>query len=159
MTPEEASAAAVSADLSSARFLAGVARGQWRLISNNFPILLVAVAATEPDLSKSEYCFRFELTGFRATAPEARIWDLKTNELLAPNRRPKGSARVVEAFKAWGSGTVYRPWDRLAGAHSDWAQRFPTLLWHPKRDLVFPFEDLHGLLASNALARGDRSAA
>jgi hypothetical protein len=159
VTPDEASATAVAADLASASFLAGVARGNWRRVAYSFPILTVAVAAVEPDGSRSEYAFRFELTGFRAVAPEARIWDLAVDKLLATHRRPKGSPRVVEAFKSWGDETVYRPWDRRAGAHSNWAQRFPALRWHPERDLTFVLEDLSGLLTSNALARGDRPAA
>lgn len=159
MTPDEASAAAVAADLASASFLAGVVRGNWRRVRYDFPILTIAVAAVEPDGSCSEYAFRFELTGFRAVAPEARIWDLAADRLLPADRRPKGSPRVVEAFKCWGNETVYRPWDRCAGAHSDWAQRFPALRWHPKRDLTFVLEDLSGLLTSNGMARGDRPAA
>jgi len=89
----------------------------------------------------------------------ARVWDLATNALLAADRRPRGSTRVAEAFKAWGGGTVYRPWDRLAGAHGDWATNYPTLAWNPKRDLTFVLEDLYGLLTSNAAAQRARTPA
>ena len=127
-------------------------RGQWRKLSFTFPILIVAVAATEPSGSSSEYFFRFELTGFPGAAPEVRIWDPSTNNLLALDKRPKGSTRVAEAFKAWGGGTVYRPWDRLAGAHGNWSTAYPTLAWNPKRELTFVLEDLLGLLTSNSAA-------
>jgi hypothetical protein len=143
---------AIRADLDSARFRVGVRRGQWRQVSYVFPLLVVAVASTEPDGSSREYFFRFELTGFPGAAPEVRIWDPSTNNLLAPDKRPKGSTRVAEAFKAWGGGTVYRPWDRLAGVHGNWATAYPTLAWYPKRELTFVLEDLHGLLASNSAA-------
>lgn len=150
---------AVAVDLDSARFRAGLHRGYWRQVSYAFPILVVAVAAIEPDGSHREYRFQFELTGYPGAAPEVRIWDLASNTLLAPDQRPKGSTRVTEAFKAWGGGTVYRPWDRLAGAHGNWATNYPTLAWNPKRDLAFVLEDLYGLLTSNAAAQRVRTPA
>lgn len=146
------SADGVAVDLSAARFQAGVARGQWRVISREFPLLFVAVAAIEPDGTASEYSFRLELTGFPGTAPEVRIWDCSAAGPLPQARRPRGSPRVIEAFKTWNHDTVYRPWERLSGAHGDWARNYPTLVWHPGRDLTFILEDLHGLLTSNAAA-------
>ncbi len=156
MNPAET---AVDADLSSARFRAGVLRRQWRKVSYSFPALIMAVAAVEPDGTACEFFFRFDLTEFPGTAPAVQIWDIAASSLLAANLRPKGSPRVVEAFKPWGSDTVYRPWERASGAHNNWSQTYPTLAWHPKRDLTFILEDLHGLLASNAAARSCRPAA
>ena len=152
---------AADADLASARFRAGVVRKLWRKVSYDFPLLVMAVAAVEPDGSASEYFFRFELGGFPGVAPAVQIWDWEKNTLLAENRRPKGSNRVVEAFKNWGPNkdTVYRPWERTSGAHSNWAQAHPDLAWHSRRDLTFILEDLHGLLTSNAAARSARPAA
>jgi hypothetical protein len=147
-------------DLASARFRAGVARGQWRQISYAFPMLVVAIVAVEPDGAASEYAFRFELTGFPGIAPEVIIWDPVAGVHLPVNQRPKGSIRVTEAFKDWTAPhPVYRPWERTSGAHSDWAQRFTELLWSAQRDLTFILEDLHGLLTSNAAARSAGSAA
>lgn len=134
-------------------------RRRWRTISYDFPILIVAVAAVEPAGITTEYAFKFELTGYPGTAPEVRVWDCKSNSLLAPEHRPKGSGRVQEAFKSWGNETVYRPWDRSAGAHNNWARDFPELAWHPSRDLAFALEDLHGLLTSNALAHASSAVA
>lgn len=150
---------AVAADLASARFRAGERRGCWRKVSYEFPILIVAIAGIEPDGKDSEYFFRFELTGFPGVAPESKIWDVATNTLLPTNKRPKGSHRVIEAFKSWGSESVYRPWDRHGGPHNNWTSTHPELAWHPKRDLTFILEDLHGLLISNALAYSNRPAA
>lgn len=159
MNEQSPAECAVGVDLDSPRFRAGIRRGQWRPVSNTFPVLIVAVAAIEPDGSQREYCFRFELTGYPGVAPEVRIWDLATNAMVAADQRPKGSTRVAEAFKAWGGGTVYRPWDRLAGAHGNWATNYPTLAWNPKRDLAFVLEDLYGLLTSNAAAQRIRTPA
>ena len=144
---------AVEADLASSRFIAGLARGHWRCVSFDFPLLVIAVTAIEPDGTSSEYAFRFELAGFPGVAPQVIIWDTVANTQLPVNRRPKGSHRVQEAFKDWTAPhTVYRPWERTSGAHGSWAQNFPDLTWHPHRDLTFILEDLHDLLTSNALA-------
>lgn len=150
---------AIENDLAAPRFLAGMARNHWRLVSLNFPILVIAVAATETDGAACEYGFRFEVTGYPGVAPEVRIWDLEADLILPVARRPKGSHRVTEAFKDWNSGTVYRPWERQSGAHGNWANTYVNLAWHPRRDISFVLEDLHGLLNSNALKGSYRSAA
>jgi hypothetical protein len=147
----------VERDLASAAFRAGVHRGQWRLLSYAFPLLFIGVTAIEPDGSPSEYAFRFELSGFPGTAPQVTIWDFESNAALDPNKRPTGSSRVVEAFKRWGNDTVYRPWDRLAGAHNNWSTIHPSMAWNPSRPLTFILEDLHGLLTSNILASNIRA--
>ena len=85
-TPPEA---AVKDDLASARFRAGIVRKQWRVVSFVFPMLIVSVAAVEPDGKASEYAFQFELTGFPGTPPEAFIWDTKTSARLAVAERPQ----------------------------------------------------------------------
>lgn len=163
MTPDSMDSpakAAADADLASARFRAGVFRKQWRVVSYVFPLLIVAVAAVEPDGSASEYAFRFELTGFPGAAPAAQIWDCAANMVLPVDKRPKGTNRVAEAFKNWEPhNTVYRPWERTSGAHNNWAQTHPDLAWHARRDLTFILEDLHGLLTSNAAALSARPAA
>lgn len=144
---------AAAADLTSTRFLAGVVRRQWRKVSYEFPVLVMSVAAIEPDGRQSEYFFRFELSGFPGTAPEVKIWDPESNALLAVQKRPKGSGRVAKAFQDWEHKTVYRPWERFSARHNNFAQNFPDLAWHPKRDLTFILGDLHGLLTSSAAAR------
>jgi hypothetical protein len=150
---------AVDADLASTRFKAGDRCKYWHVVSYTFPVLIMAVAAVEPEGTASEYFFHFELSGFPGTAPAVQIWDCATNDLLAENRRPKGSDRVVAAFKNWAPhNTVYRPWERASGAHNNWAQAHPNLAWNPKREIAFILEDLHGLLTSNAAARGSRPA-
>jgi hypothetical protein len=159
VSPDEAAQKAVDADLASVRFQVGIARGRWRKVSYEFPVLIVAVAAAEPDGTASEYFFRCELTGYPGKAPEVHIWNCEAKAVLAENKRPKGSQRLTEAFKSWGNGSVYRPWDRNGREHNNWATAHPDLAWHPKRDLAFILEDLYALLVSNATARGERPAA
>lgn len=150
---------AVAADLAATRFRAGVKRGFWRQVFYEFPVLILAVAAVEPNGDSSEYSFHLELTDFPGQAPEVRIWDHAGNAALPKEKRPRGSDRITKAFQVWGDDTVYRPWDRQSAAHNNFARDFPDLAWHPKRDLTFILEDLYGLLTSNAIARCCRPAA
>ena len=152
------SAARVAADLEEAGFLNGCDAGRWRVITFEFPILLFAISATEPDGRASEYCFRAELSRFPAQAPLVQIWDSTRNATLAPALRPKGGGRIEKTFQMWGDDTVYRPWERKTGPHIN-AINFPELAWRPERRLIFVFEDLHGILHSNARAHLLRAAA
>ena len=147
------SIARVTADLEEGNFVSGCDAGLWRIISNEFPILDFAISATEPDGTYSKYGFRAELSNYPAQAPMVRIWNHEQNTPLASDRRPKGGARVKITFQCWGSDTVYRPWDRKTGPHGNNAANFPHLAWHPERRLIFIFEDLHGILNSNARAK------
>lgn len=156
---EDPSIARVAADLEHGEFVSGCDAGRWRIVSYEFPILDFAIAATEPDGAASEYGFRAELSNYPAEAPMVRIWDHERNELLATDRRPKGGSRVKQSFKGWGEETVYRPWDRKTGPHGNNTAAYPHLAWNPERRLVFIFEDLHGILNSNARTQNRRATA
>ena len=153
------SIARVVADLEESDFVSGVDAGRWRIISNEFPILDFAISATEPAGTAGEYGFRADLSNYPAQAPMVRIWDHERNVPLPRERRPKGGARVQITFQRWGSDTVYRPWDRMTGPHNNNAVSFPHLAWNPERRLIFIFEDLHGILNSNARAQNLRASA
>lgn len=153
------SAARAATDLEDVGFRAGCDDGRWRIISFVFPILDFVVSATEPDGTKSEYGFRAELSNYPSLAPKVRIWDHTRNGPLSPESRPRGGARVQKSFQSWGSDTVYRPWDRETGPHGNNAAMFPHLAWRPDRRLIFIFEDLHGILNSNARAQPVRASA
>lgn len=149
----------VGADLADPVFLAGMDAGRWRIINNAFPHIDFAISATEPDGRASEYCFRADLFGYPATPPMVRIWDTANNCPLPRERRPKGNNRVNITFQQWGDDTVYRPWDRMTGPHGNNAITKPQLAWRSDRKLAFIFEDLHGILNSNARAHRIRAAA
>ena len=156
---EDSSIARVAADLEHGDFLSGCDSGRWRIVSYEFPILDFAISATEPDGTASEYGFRAELSNYAAQSPMVRIWDHERNEPLAGDRRPKGGARIEKTFQYWGEDTVYRPWDRKTGPHGSNAATYPHLAWNPERRLIFIFEDLHGILNSNARAQNLRASA
>lgn len=151
------SIARVKADLQESDFLSGCDAGRWRLLSFEFPILDFAISATEPDGAASEYGFQAELSSFPGQPPMVKIWDHGQNTPLAGDNRPSGGARVQTTFQCWGPDTVYRPWDRMTGSHNSNAERYPHLAWHPERRIVFIFEDLHGILNSNAHAQSHRA--
>lgn len=151
------SAIRIEADLNEGDFLSGCEAGRWRITSYAFPILDFAISATEPDGKQSEYGFRAELSNFPAQAPMVRIWDHGANTPLADSLRPKGGHRVKETFKHWSSDTLYRPWDRATGPHNNNSICYPHLAWRPERRLTFIFEDLHGILNSNARAQRIRA--
>lgn len=149
----------VLADLKDEELVAGCDRGQWRIISFDYPRLDFAVAAVELDGSSGEYGFKADLTNYPADAPRVWIWDHGNDRPLPISHRPKGGPRVKGAFKEWGSKTVYRPWDRMTGPHNNNTRTKPHLAWNADRRLVFIFEDLYGLLTSNARASRARKSA
>ena len=137
-------------DLEDEEFADGVLAGRWRVVAFDYPRLDFVIAAIQPNGCPCEFSFRADLTNYPATAPMVQIWDLVKDCPLAVSERPKGGPRVVDAFKSWGSDTVYRPWDRLTGPHNSNARNKPHLSWHSNRRIVFIFEDIYGLLNSNA---------
>lgn len=149
----------IATELLSREFLGGIGRGRWRIIDEAFPLMDIAISATETDGTASEYVFRFELTNYPAQAPMVRIWDPEANQPLPVAHRPKGKARVSIAFQQWGSDTVYRPWERCTGPHNSNAVNLPHLAWRSDRNLLFILEDLHGILNLNARALRHRTAA
>lgn len=153
------SAARIEADLRDGNFVEGSEAGRWRIISYAFPTLDFAISATEPDGASSEYGFRADLSNYPSQPPMVRIWGHDANQPLAVDRRPKGGPRVQKTFQHWESDTVYRPWDRMTGPHGNNANNYPHLAWHSGRRLTFIFEDLHGILNSNARAKSIRASA
>jgi hypothetical protein len=144
---------AVREHLRGGRFLAGVAANRWRLISVNWPIVLVAVSAAERRSSPTEFVLRFELTGYPHTAPTGGLWDLAADSSLPADRRPKGE-RPAQLFRTdgWtgGATAMYAPWDRMGlQAHPDWAQTYFSEAWNPTRDLSFILANVHKVLNSD----------
>ena len=154
--PSEARA---TADLQHGGFVGGCEAGRWRIVAYSHPTLDFVISATEPDGKQSEYGFRADLSNYPGQPPMVRIWDHLLNQALATDRRPRGNRRVQITFQHWAADTVYRPWDRMTGPHGNNATTYPHLAWRSERRLAFIFEDLYGILNSNARAIGTRTAA
>jgi hypothetical protein len=149
----------IEESFASESFKSGCREARWRVSRFEFPFLDFYVSAVELDGRPSEYGFRAELSNFPAVAPEVRLWNLEQDRAPVGGERPSGGTRVTESFKNWGSGTVYRPWDRQTGPHNNNAATKPHLAWRADRELTFIFEDLHGILVSNGRKNAIRSAA
>lgn len=144
MAPDES---AFRAHLAGARFQQGVDRGRWRLVTLQWPIAVIAVTSAARQEAPSEFFLRFQLEGYPAGATAAP-WDLENDELLSPEKRPKGE-RVERAFRTdWEEGkSLYVPWDRVAFAgHGDWPNKYPGQLWKQEEGISCYLRHTHNLL-------------
>lgn len=144
MAPDEK---ALRADLESGRFLAGETRRRWRLISLEWPMVQIAVAARD----EHEYVLRFDCSGYPQNPPTARLWDSVRNMPLEVALWPKGGGRITAAFRSdWKGGVaLYLPCDRTAiEGHDGWRTEHPSKIWNPSRGITQYLEIVHELLQS-----------
>lgn len=140
---------AVRDHLRSGRFRAGVAARRWRLVSVEWPFVLIAVSAAQRPNSPTEFVLRLEMTGYPHTAPTGSLWDVDANTSLAAEMRPKGQREQLFRTDGWtgGATAMYAPWDRIAlQSHPDWPQKYPLQSWNPSRDLSFILSNVHDAL-------------
>jgi hypothetical protein len=139
---------AFEAQLGSARFLAGVERGDWRVVSYAWPTVVVEVAAAPRDHGPEAFALRCDVSGYSSTAPTATPWDVSTGAVLNAARRPKGE-RVGMVFRTdWENGTaLYAPFDRVAlQGHPGWRDQHPRHTWDASRDFTWFLERVFDLL-------------
>ena len=135
--------------LRGARFLAGVARGRWKLESLKWPYVHILVSAREGQGA----ILRFDCTGYPQLAPTAMPWDINCGSRLDPAKWPRGG-RVSNVFRLdWKAGNaLYLPCDRLSiDGHPNWFSEYPSMIWRPDRGLVQYLEIVHDLLQSHEL--------
>ena len=65
--------------LGSGRFLAGVAKGRWRLIECRWPVALIEVGARDG----RRFTLRFDCSGYPQHPPTATLW---ASHLMSGNR-------------------------------------------------------------------------
>jgi hypothetical protein len=118
-------------------FQAGVDRGDWRLVSMDWPHAVIAVAAPARLNAPSEVALRFELSGYPQQLPTAQPWDAATNAALPDALWPIGD-RVSQVFNpSWNRNALYIPCDRLAlEGHEPWLAQHPAHAWNPDRDIT-----------------------
>ena len=134
--------------LKSGRFRSGVAAGWWRLVSLDWPHVVVGIMACDG----IEYGFRFHCADYPHTAVTAQPWDLENNARLPNNLWPTGRERIPHAFNPdWKNGTcLYLPCDRQSiEGHGNWRDQHPALLWDPKKGICKYLRIIHDLLNSN----------
>ena len=133
--------------LESGRFRAGVVAGRWRLVSLEWPHVVIGVNARDG----VEYGFRFHCTDYPHTAVTAQPWDIENNTRLPAEKWPTGQDRFSLAFNpGWKGGTcLYLPCDRQSiEGHENWRNEHPALLWDPKKGICKYLGIIHELLNS-----------
>lgn len=133
--------------LESGRFRSGVAARRWRLLSLNWPYVVIGITARDG----TEFGFRFQCADYPRTAVTAQPWDLAAEAPLPGDRWPKGRNRIQKAFNpGWKKATaLYLPCDRHAiEGHDNWRHEHPALLWDPEKGLCKYLGIIHELLNS-----------
>ena len=133
--------------LESGRFRAGVVAGRWRLVSLEWPHVVIGVKARDG----IEYGFRFHCADYPHTAVTAQPWDIENDSRLPAEQWPTGQKRVSYAFNpGWHNGTcLYLPCDRQSiEGHENWRNEYPALLWDPKKGICKYLGIIHELLNS-----------
>lgn len=149
MLPDQA---LIARDLDAPRLIAGVEIGKWRIIRHEFPNLIVSVGA-EVGVGRPPICltFRCQCDDYPGQAPYVELWD--DVERARPRPPTLTSPGVADALKDWGrypDGGVYRPWQRAAALHNNWAAMRPDEAWHPGRTILYVLCKLHELAVEEA---------
>lgn len=139
----------LEAHLRSGRFLAGAAKGRWRLVDFQWPIALIEVVARDG----RRFTLRFDCNGYPDQPPTGTLWDVVTQQQLPADRWPRGG-RVSQVFNpGWkGGSALYIPCDRQAiEGHSAWYSEYSWLIWKPERGLLQYIEAVFEMLRSHEL--------
>ena len=152
---------ALRAHIAAGPFQSGVDRGWWRLITIEWPYVIIAVSATPQEKWPSEYDFRFECSNYPQDPATAQPWDLDRNAPLDSSKWPTGRLRIPLAFNpGWKGGQcLYLPCDRLSiEGHAGWVNQHPHMIWKANSsDITLYLGILHDLLNSSDYT-GPRSA-
>src|SRR5882724_11972204 len=135
-------------------FLAGVARGKWKLHGGveaiAWPNLVFWMRSSERYTPDKGVFLQFDLQNYPQQAPTSCPWDAEKNVRLDPGRWPKGPGNVSRVFKpGWnGAAALYAPCDRLAmPQHEGWIIQHPRWWWKSSftflRYLEFVYECLN----------------
>lgn len=148
---------ALIADMESAAYRDGVARGQWGVpegVQPEWPLRYFWIAAAPREGSATRFVIRIDCDGYRTVQPTGNFWDLSGEAFLTdPNRRPKGrpGSTVEKVFRTdWENGTAfYHPYDRKAfGSHVQWAGTCANRIWSDRLTIVDYLDEFHRLLNS-----------
>jgi hypothetical protein len=143
---------AFRAHVAGGRFQAGVDRGEWRLVSIDWPHAVIAISAAPRAGAPTEFFLRFELTGYPNTGATAALWDPETQALLPDRTRPKVTWRPSPFRSDWQAGrALYLACDRVAASgHTDWPSKYPGDLWDTQRGISKYVRIVHDLLHEDA---------
>lgn len=134
--PVSASQLLLERDLAAPEFRCGQVEGRWRLVSQAWPHVVIAVSAAPRRNSPADFGLRFECSGDPHQAVTAQPWNLTTNAPLAAHRWPRGKSILPSVFRPeWQGGTcLYLPCDRISmNGHEVWVNQHPNRMWQPTR--------------------------
>jgi hypothetical protein len=144
-------------DLDSPTFSSGVDRGWWRVVSIEFPYVVIEIAAAPRPNGPEWWAFRFAVSTY-PQAPSAQPWDISTGSPLAPERWPTGNGRIQRIFNpGWCLHALYLPMDGVAlQGHDEWLTKHSCYVWDAGKDITQYLRVLHALLNEEAYtgARG-----
>lgn len=160
--PIDGDRATLEAHLRRTRFCVGIEEGRWEVLQYEFPYLEVRVTGRSLFGAVCTMTFQLECRGYPAIGPFAQHWDPVAG--LRPEPPGDLAPSVADALKTWnesgtGYGGIYRPWQRGAAIHNNWARLRPDLAWHARRDLTFIMEQLYALVSEQAAWLDCRAAA
>jgi len=145
MGPDER---AFRADLAKGAFRLGAGDEKWRLESIQWPVVFIAVRASD----MRWFTLRFDCTNYPSGLPTACLWDRERAAKLAFDLWPKSlGGRVGAVFNpSWKDGTaLYLPCDREAMAgHDASLMTLPELVSRPAAGIVQYLEIVYELLNS-----------
>ena len=152
------------AHLRKTSFRIGVEEGRWQILRYAFPTLEVRVVGCDISGGVATMDFQLLCDGFPATGPFVQHWDSVKQCRPEPPSGDSAPPSIVDALKTWQEyppryGGIYRPWQREAALHNQWAQKRPDLAWHRARDLTFIMEQLYALVSEQAAWLAFRAAA
>lgn len=162
-TARSAAQQTLEAQLRSVRFRAGAEQGRWKIVHYGFPALEVDVAGFDsPSGQTATMGFQLLCDNYPASGPFIQHWDHAGGTRPAPIA--DSSPGIIDAFKTWGDGVpeyggIYRPWQRYAALHNNWAALRPDLVWRRDRHITFIMERLYELVSEHAAWLGRARAA
>jgi hypothetical protein len=128
--------------LHSDAFLAGVARGKWRLEHGQegitWPHPIFQIQARQKVTGGRDLLLRFDLQNYPQQAPTSCPWNLESNSPLDPALWPIGPGNVSRVFNPnWNRSALYAPCDRLAMVnHESWSGTHSAWWWNPTFSFV-----------------------
>lgn len=147
----------LEADLASAEFRCGVAKGLWGLESelSAWPAMCFWLAAAERGDAPRRYYVRLDMTGYRSAPPTGSFWNPESKTHLPRSQYPKGKpgSRFAMVFRidSWrdSHNAFYHPYDRIAAhGHNEWPTAMPHLIWTSRHTIVDYLEEFQSLLMS-----------
>jgi hypothetical protein len=146
------------ADLLSAGFRGGVAKGLWGPAESDavpvdavWPKAYFWLAAAPRHNAPVRFYIAIDVDGYRAVPPTGTFWDPTKKTPLEAAMRPKGrpNSRFARVFRDdWEKGMAfYHPYDRVTvSTHPNWLQELPHLIWTAQLTIVDYLAEFQSLL-------------